>query len=53
MLRVAALHMGGRVGVTFEPGQGSQFWIQLRLAGEENPPARREQERQNLPNAKV
>jgi signal transduction histidine kinase len=51
--RVAALHMGGRVGVLSEPGQGSQFWIELRLAGEENPPAGREQGRRDLPNAKV
>ena len=53
IVRVATLHMGGRVGVVSEPSQGSQFWIELRLAGEGNPPASREQEGQDLPNAKV
>ena len=53
IVRVAALRMGGRVGVISEPGQGSQFWIELRLAGEGNSPASREQERQDPPNAKV
>jgi signal transduction histidine kinase len=44
IVRIAALRMGGRVGVISEPGHGSQFCLELRLAGEENSPASREQE---------
>lgn len=36
IVRVAALHMGGRVGVISESGQGSRFWIELRSADERN-----------------
>jgi signal transduction histidine kinase len=43
IVRIAALRMGGRVGVISEPGHGSKFWLELRLAGGENSPANREQ----------
>ncbi|MBU1747552.1 MAG: hypothetical protein KKA73_07680, partial [Chloroflexi bacterium] len=32
IVRKGVAHMGGRVGVESEPGQGSRFWIELRKA---------------------
>jgi PAS domain S-box-containing protein len=36
IVRKAVERMGGKVGVTSEPGKGSQFWIQLKQANPES-----------------
>jgi PAS domain S-box-containing protein len=37
IVRKVAERMGGTVGVVSEPGQGSRFWVELRLAPKANP----------------
>ena len=37
VVRKAVEKMGGRVGLESEPGRGSQFWLELRAAGEPTP----------------
>jgi signal transduction histidine kinase len=32
IVRKVVERMGGKVGVESEPGKGSRFWVQLRLA---------------------
>lgn len=44
IVRKAAERMGGSVGVESEPGQGSRFWLELKLAPP-NPPKRSFSER--------
>ncbi len=34
IVRKVVERMGGKVGVESEPGRGSRFWVDLRLAGD-------------------
>lgn len=38
IVKIAVERMGGQVGVNSEPGKGSEFWIQLKLADSEQLP---------------
>ncbi len=38
IVKIAVERMGGQVGVNSEPGKGSEFWIQLKLADSAQPP---------------
>jgi signal transduction histidine kinase len=37
VVRKAVEKMGGRVGLESEPGQGSRFWLELKVAGKPKP----------------
>jgi PAS domain S-box-containing protein len=39
IVREGAERMGGRVGVESEPGKGSRFWVELRMAEQRKPAA--------------
>jgi signal transduction histidine kinase len=42
VVRKAVEKMGGRVGLESEPGQGSRFWLELKVAGKPKPSGKME-----------